>query len=105
MDYKSTLNLPQTDFPMKADLVTREPARLKHWDATGLYAAIQAYAEKAGTPIVYDASAYPYWFVDMDKDGKADTNDKGAIGYNAWLANGGRIQTTAPTETITVRRQ
>ena len=28
MDYKSTLNLPQTDFPMKADLVTREPARL-----------------------------------------------------------------------------
>jgi hypothetical protein len=51
---------------------------------TGLYTAIQAYAEKAGTPIVYDANAYPYWFVDMDKDGKADTNDKGPIGYNAW---------------------
>jgi len=29
MDYKNTLNLPQTDFPMKADLVAREPARLK----------------------------------------------------------------------------
>ena len=33
MDYKKTLNLPQTAFPMKADLVSREPARLKKWDA------------------------------------------------------------------------
>lgn len=49
-----------------------------------LYASIQAYAEKAGTPIVYDANAYPYWFVDMDKDGKADVGDKGPVGYNAW---------------------
>ena len=28
-DYKATLNLPQTDFPMKAGLSQREPARLK----------------------------------------------------------------------------
>ncbi len=49
-----------------------------------LYAAIQAYAEKNGTPVVYDAASYPYFFVDMNKDGKADTNDKGAISYNAW---------------------
>jgi isoleucyl-tRNA synthetase len=27
MDYKNTLNLPRTDFPMKADLVAREPER------------------------------------------------------------------------------
>jgi isoleucyl-tRNA synthetase len=46
MDYKNTLNLPQTDFPMKADLITREPARLKKWETAGLYAAIQA--ERAG---------------------------------------------------------
>ncbi len=32
MDYKNTLNLPRTDFPMKADLVAREPDRLKKWD-------------------------------------------------------------------------
>jgi len=51
---------------------------------TTLYAAIQDYAEKAGTPIVYDAASYPYFFVDADKDGKPDTNDKGLIGYNAW---------------------
>lgn len=29
MDYKNTLNLPQTDFPMKADLVRREPVILQ----------------------------------------------------------------------------
>jgi isoleucyl-tRNA synthetase len=42
MDYKNTLNLPQTDFSMKADLVQREPERLKKWEAAGLYAAIQS---------------------------------------------------------------
>src|SRR6266851_2603046 len=42
MDYKSTLNLPQTDFPMKADLVTREPERLKKWASSKLYERIQA---------------------------------------------------------------
>ncbi len=49
-----------------------------------LYAAIQAYAEKSGTPIIYDGASNPYFFVDMDKDGKADTNDSGAVRYNAW---------------------
>jgi isoleucyl-tRNA synthetase len=48
MDYKHTLNLPRTDFPMKADLVTREPERLKQWEAAGLYAKIQA--ARAGAP-------------------------------------------------------
>ena len=42
MDYKNTLKLPRTDFAMKADLVTREPERLKKWEAAGLYAQIQA---------------------------------------------------------------
>ena len=48
MDYKNTLNLPRTDFAMKADLVTREPARLKQWEDAGLYAKIQA--ARAGAP-------------------------------------------------------
>jgi isoleucyl-tRNA synthetase len=42
MDYKNTLNLPRTDFPMKADLVAREPERLKKWEKTKLYEKIQA---------------------------------------------------------------
>jgi isoleucyl-tRNA synthetase len=41
MDYKDTLNLPRTDFPMKAELTAREPERLKRWDAAQLYEKIQ----------------------------------------------------------------
>ena len=37
MEYKDTLNLPATDFPMKANLNQREPEMLKKWDQTGLY--------------------------------------------------------------------
>ncbi|MGN6555062.1 MAG: isoleucine--tRNA ligase [Verrucomicrobiota bacterium] len=48
MEYKDTLNLPRTDFPMKADLVTREPERLKKWQAADLYGKIQA--QRAGEP-------------------------------------------------------
>jgi isoleucyl-tRNA synthetase len=42
MDYKNTLNLPRTDFPMKGDLVAREPERLAKWEKSGLYEKIQA---------------------------------------------------------------
>ena len=58
MDYKSTLNLPQTDFPMKADLVTREPARLKQWETAGLYAAIQAGRAGAEKFILHDGPPF-----------------------------------------------
>jgi len=37
MDYKSTLNLPRTAFPMRADLARREPEILARWQAAGLY--------------------------------------------------------------------
>ena len=40
-NYKDTLNLPRTDFPMKANLATREPELLKRWDETRLYQQIQ----------------------------------------------------------------
>ena len=48
MEYKDTLNLPRTDFAMKADLVTREPARLKQWETAQLYHQIQR--RRAGSP-------------------------------------------------------
>ncbi|MGZ8920421.1 MAG: isoleucine--tRNA ligase, partial [Limisphaerales bacterium] len=41
MEYKDTLNLPRTDFSMKADLVTREPQRLEKWLSGRLYERIQ----------------------------------------------------------------
>src|SRR6476660_2588480 len=40
-NYKDTLNLPKTDFPMKASLTTREPEMLKRWEEGGLYQQIQ----------------------------------------------------------------
>jgi isoleucyl-tRNA synthetase len=40
-NYKETLNLPRTEFPMKANLATREPELLKRWNETGLYEQIQ----------------------------------------------------------------
>src|SRR4051812_41726951 len=41
MDYKDTLNLPKTDFPMKAGLVQREPEFLAKWEKDRLYDQIQ----------------------------------------------------------------
>jgi isoleucyl-tRNA synthetase len=58
MDYKNTLNLPHTDFPMKADLITREPARLKKWETAGLYAAIQAQRAGAEKFVLHDGPPF-----------------------------------------------
>ena len=40
-DLKDTLQLPRTDFPMRAELPKREPGRVAHWEKIGLYDAIQ----------------------------------------------------------------
>ncbi|MGN6653957.1 MAG: isoleucine--tRNA ligase [Rhodanobacter sp.] len=40
-DYKSTINLPHTDFPMRGDLPKREPGWLAQWEQVGRYAQIQ----------------------------------------------------------------
>jgi len=39
-DFKDTLNLPKTSFPMRGDLVKREPIRIKHWQDKKLYERI-----------------------------------------------------------------
>ncbi len=44
-DYKDTLNLPQTDFPMRAGLPNREPGWLAHWEKIGVYDRLR---EKTG---------------------------------------------------------
>jgi len=41
-DYRKTLNLPRTEFPMQANLARREPERLARWREQGLYADVQA---------------------------------------------------------------
>ncbi len=58
MDYKDTINLPATAFPMKANLANREPLMLKQWEESGLYARIQAYT--AGRPLYILHDGPPY---------------------------------------------
>ncbi len=57
-DYKSTLNLPQTDFPMKASLVQREPQRLAQWKEQDLYGQIRAASEGKPRFILHDGPPY-----------------------------------------------
>lgn len=57
-DYKDTLNLPQTDFPMKANLAQREPAILARWQELNLYQRMRVVG--AGRPkfILHDGPPY-----------------------------------------------
>src|SRR6188768_628779 len=57
-DWKDTLNLPRTDFPMKANLPATEPAAIARWDTTGLYGKIRA--ARAGAPkfVMHDGPPY-----------------------------------------------
>jgi len=58
MDYKSTLNLPRTDFPMKADLPRREPERLAEWDRQGVYQRIRNMRRGCPKFIMHDGPPY-----------------------------------------------
>lgn len=58
MDYKNTLNLPRTDFPMKADLVQREPERLAKWEKEGLYRRIQEARLNAPRFVLHDGPPF-----------------------------------------------
>ena len=57
-DYKATLNLPQTDFPMKANLAQREPERLKAWAEMDLYGQMRQAAQGKPTFILHDGPPY-----------------------------------------------
>ncbi len=57
-DYKNTLNLPKSDFPMKADLVRREPQRLERWLSSRLYERIQARRASAPRFILHDGPPF-----------------------------------------------
>ncbi|OGW22201.1 MAG: isoleucine--tRNA ligase [Nitrospirae bacterium GWC2_46_6] len=58
MDYKDTLNLPQTDFPMKANLNQREPEMLKFWDEKNIYQKIQQKNRGTKSFILHDGPPY-----------------------------------------------
>ena len=59
LDLKSTLNLPHTEFPMKARLPEREPAQLAAWESAGLYRRILESRADAPLFVLHDGPPYP----------------------------------------------
>ncbi len=57
-DYKGTINLPRTDFPMKADLARREPLLLKWWEEQQIYPKLRQVARGRPTFILADGPPY-----------------------------------------------
>ncbi len=57
-DYKDTLNLPNTDFPMKANLSQREPAMLEKWAKMGVYHKMLARRDKKKSFVLNDGPPY-----------------------------------------------
>jgi len=58
MDYKSTLNLPDTQFPMKANLVKKEPETLERWEKEGLYSMIRKASRGRKPYMLHDGPPY-----------------------------------------------
>jgi isoleucyl-tRNA synthetase len=57
-NYKETLNLPRTEFPMKANLAAREPEMLKMWEETRLYQQIQKSREDRQLFVLHDGPPF-----------------------------------------------
>src|SRR5258708_5729259 len=57
-NYKDTLNLPRTDFPMKANLPQREPEMLRNWEETKLYQQIQKSREGRELFVLHDGPPF-----------------------------------------------
>jgi isoleucyl-tRNA synthetase len=58
MDYKESLNLPKTDFPMKANLSKREPEMLARWDGMRIYDRIRETSQGRKPYILHDGPPY-----------------------------------------------
>src|SRR5438128_8777019 len=57
-NYKNTLNLPRTEFPMKANLAAREPEMLRGWEETRLYRQIQKSREDRQLFVLHDGPPF-----------------------------------------------
>lgn len=58
MDYNKTLNLPETDYPMRGNLATKEPPMVEKWDEEGLYKKILKKNEGRPSYILHDGPPY-----------------------------------------------
>jgi isoleucyl-tRNA synthetase len=58
LDLKSTINLPKTDFPMKANLPQNEPKTLERWEQMGIYERIRDARKGAPVYLLHDGPPY-----------------------------------------------
>jgi len=65
MDYRDTLNLPKTDFPMKAELAKREPVILKEWEGKKIYDKLRESAKNRERYILHDGPPYANGHIHM----------------------------------------
>ncbi|HSB72424.1 MAG TPA: isoleucine--tRNA ligase [Candidatus Methylomirabilis sp.] len=65
MDYKATLNLPKTDFPMRANLAEREPEILREWERDGLYTRLREARRGREMWILHDGPPYANGHIHM----------------------------------------
>ena len=64
-DYRETLFLPKTDFPMRAGLPKKEPEWLARWDALGLYERLREQSKDARTYTLHDGPPYANGHIHM----------------------------------------
>jgi isoleucyl-tRNA synthetase len=65
MDYKTTLNLPKTSFPMKANLAQTEPKMLAWWDGIGIYKRVREVSADRPLWILHDGPPYANGHIHM----------------------------------------
>src|SRR5919198_5442067 len=65
MDYKATLNLPKTDFPMKANLPQAEPRMLAWWEQVGIYKRLRQVGADRPLWILHDGPPYANGHIHM----------------------------------------
>ncbi len=58
IDYKSTVFLPRTEFPMRAELPKREPEMLQRWEVMGLWAKLRAAGQGRPPFVLHDGPPY-----------------------------------------------
>jgi len=93
MDYKATLNLPRTDFPMRANLPETEPRILAWWDEIGIYKRLREVAADRPLWILHDGPPYANGHIHMGhvlnkvlKD--VIVKSRTMLGYNAVFVPG-----------------
>ena len=64
-DYKDTLNLPKTAFPMKANLAKREPEFLAHWEKVDIYGKIREARQGRDVYLLHDGPPYANGLIHM----------------------------------------